>query len=1094
MSKYDYGMELPEVGSSIRWGYDAVEHGSYVLELGCANGLLTRHLKLDKNCEVDVVEIDEQAGTQAKEFANTALLGEVMGNLEQDDWYQALTPKKYDVIVILDVLEHVRNPHKVLEKCRNLLKDTGSICISVPNIGHNSVIINLINNKFEYQELGILDSTHLRFFCQDTLEQLVKDTGYAAVEKSYTRASVGANFIENSYDDVEYQVANALKLRNNAEIFQFTYKLKKREMAEQLDAELQYQELNSTLYYNTGDGYSEEHKIVMRAHQKNNEFIVDFDVRELQNVQSYRWDPVEMSGTVIAIQAMKIESNGKNSTIQVHDVNALDLQDESKELFLTADPNYEITGNIASIQRIQIVATIQLLTEQELVQMNHNLNTNKDKIIDLTQLDIINKENLEKQAVLLEEQTKLIAESQLTSKQLQEELQELKEVSKNMTQELLEKAQYVHTLTSDNQELKIELDSLRNHLFQIQTSYNIMSNSTLWKMTKPLRFLLDFFKEFVQKNRYTNLVYKGVKSVKNEGIRSAKNKVVAKIENKRKIKRDIQNAMNLDGQEKEMQQNTIFEKNIKFSIVVPLYNTPLNYLVEMIESVQAQTYQNWELCMADGSDSEHKEVEHICRQMAKKDERIKYKKLESNNGISENTNACLAMSTGDYIGLFDHDDLLHPSALYYYMVEICKHSADFIYCDELTFEETMDKITVVHYKPDFAIDNLRANNYICHFTVFGRSLLEQVGGFRKEFDGSQDHDMVLRLTEKARSIRHVPKILYYWRGHPNSVAMNIDSKTYAIDAGKRAVKEHLMRCGYQAEVTSTKAHPAMYKITYEIIDNPLISILIPNKDGVELLKQCINSILSKTTYRNYEIVIVENNSTTNEIFTYYKELEQHDNIRVVTYETGGVFNYSNINNFGEKYCNGEYILLLNNDIEIITPEWIEEMLMYCQRSDVGAVGSKLYYPNDTIQHGGVILGVLTLAGHSHKHIDRDSPGYMGRLAYAQNMTACTAACLMVKKEIYDEIHGFDPEFAVAFNDIDLCMRIRQKGYLICWTPFAEMYHHESITRGEEDTPEKQERFLGEVRRFQTRWKKELEQGDPYYNVNFSLDYEDFRFK
>lgn len=595
-------------------------------------------------------------------------------------------------------------------------------------------------------------------------------------------------------------------------------------------------------------------------------------------------------------------------------------------------------------------------------------------------------------------------------------------------------------------------------------------------------------------NQILRTIYRFLLSIKNNGVCATMQKLSKWLEFKRKKCKSKNLFQRLSTAEREEQKATKFPEDIIFSIVVPLYNTPKRFLTEMIESVQAQTYENWELCLADGSTDEFQLVETICKQYVTKDARIKYKKLSENLGISGNTNACLEMATGDYLALFDHDDLLHESALYYYMKEICDKGADFLYCDELTFVKRRKKITIIHYKPDFAIDNLRANNYICHFTVFSRKLYKIVGGFRSEFDGSQDHDMILRLTEKAKCIVHIPKILYFWRGHANSVAANIESKTYAIDAGKRAVKEHLERCGYKATVESVEAHPAMYKINYEIIGNPLISLLIPNKDGIELLRQCVESILEKSTYENYEIVIVENNSTEEETFQYYEKLSKYNNVKIVTFKTDGTFNYSKINNYGAQYCAGEHIILLNNDIEVITPDWIQEMLMYSQREEVGAVGAKLYYPNDTIQHGGITLGVLKLAGHNHRHVERKNPGYMGRLAYAQNMTASTAACLMIRKSVYEEIGGFDETFAVAFNDIDLCMRIRAKEYLVCWTPFAELYHHESMTRGEDKAPEKRARFVGEVERFQKRWKKELEAGDPYYNVNLSLDREDFSFK
>ncbi len=538
--------------------------------------------------------------------------------------------------------------------------------------------------------------------------------------------------------------------------------------------------------------------------------------------------------------------------------------------------------------------------------------------------------------------------------------------------------------------------------------------------------------------------------------------------------------------------NTKFDRDIKFSIIVPLYNTPLNFLVEMIDSVKNQTYTNWELCLADGSDENHSKVQEICTNYMNEDSRIKYKKLEKNLGISENTNACLDMSEGEYIGLFDHDDLLHPSALYYNMVEICKNDTDFIYSDELTFSNSLSQIVEIHAKPDFAPDNLRGNNYITHFSVFKRTLLNEVGYFRKEFDGSQDHDMILRLTEKAKKITHIPKVLYYWRSHDNSVAKDINAKSYAVDAGINAVQDHLHRCGYDGTVESVTHYKTFYRTIYKIKGEPLVSILIPNKDNLKLLKKCVSSILELSTYKNIEIVIVENNSTNDETFKYYEEISKNPKITVAMYESDGVFNFSKINNFGIQYCRGEYVILLNNDIEVITENWIEEMLMLNQRDDVAIVGAKLIYPNNIIQHAGVIVGLGKIAGHGHKAFPRNYHGFMGRLLYVQNYSAVTGACLMVKKDIYLKLGGLDEEnFAVAFNDIDFCLRVRELGYLICYTPFAELYHYESISRGYEDTPEKKARFNRESQSFSTRWEEILKNGDPYYNPNLTLDNEKF---
>ncbi len=565
----------------------------------------------------------------------------------------------------------------------------------------------------------------------------------------------------------------------------------------------------------------------------------------------------------------------------------------------------------------------------------------------------------------------------------------------------------------------------------------------------------------------------------------------------RKIKRTVTGSVKkrlsfkISTKRRNFEQTAVFEKDIKFSILVPLYNTPKKYLVQMIKSVQSQTYGNWQLCLADGSDNKHTYVGEYVNSLG--DSRISYKKLEKNLGISENTNACIALAKGDYIALFDHDDLLHPSALFEMMKAICEKGADFIYTDEVTFEGRNPlNVKVYNYKPDYSPDTLRSYNYICHFTAFSKQLLDTVGGFNSEYDGSQDYDLILRLTEKANNIVHIPQILYFWRSHKQSVASDVSAKPYVVESAKKAIKSHIDRLELEGEVKDG-IWPTTYKIDYKIIGEPLVSIIIPNKDHIDDLEKCLSSVYDKSTYKNIEVLVVENNSTEKETFDYYEKAKnKYSNLEIIVWDKG--FNYSAINNFAERQAKGEYILLLNNDIEVITPDWLEQMLMFAQRQDVGAVGVKLYYSDDTIQHAGVIVGLGGVAGHSHKMFNRNDPGYMARAVIAQNLSACTAACLLIRRDVYTQVGGLDEGYAVAFNDVDFCMKIRKAGYLIVFTPFAEFYHYESKSRGDEDTPEKRMRFNSEVFRFQDRWGAELKAGDPYYNPNLTLDSENFALK
>ena len=624
---------------------------------------------------------------------------------------------------------------------------------------------------------------------------------------------------------------------------------------------------------------------------------------------------------------------------------------------------------------------------------------------------------------------------------------------------------------------------LEDQVDDLQFKLDRIKNNPLWKASAPARKCMHFI--IRQKDR-----------LKNCGSLSG---VVQKMRYKaweKKAMTHYGTASFPTKEERDRQEQTVFERMPKISILVPLWNTPQDFLQEMIGSVQKQTYGNWELCLADGSDDDHAYVGEYCRRLAETDGRIVYQKLQRNEGISGNTNQCYKLATGEFIGLFDHDDILHPCALYEYVKVINEQDADFVYCDEATFKSPdIDKMITMHFKPDYAIDNLRANNYICHFSVFARNLLEGTELFRTQFDGSQDHDMILRLTDNARKVVHVPKLLYYWRAHAGSVAGNIEAKPYVVEAARGAVADHLRRHGFSHfTITSTRAFETIFKISYEIIGEPKISIIIPNKDHTEDLRRCIKSIVEKSTWENYEIIVVENNSETKEIFSYYEELKNNPQIKVVTYD--GEFNYSRINNLGVSQATGDYVLLLNNDTQVITVNWMEELLMYAQRQDVGAVGGKLYYGDKTIQHAGVVigLGAHRTAGHVHYRQKRENLGYMGRLCYAQNMTAVTGACLMVKKALYEEAGGLDESFAVSLNDVDFCLKLRSMGYLNVFTPFAELYHFESISRGLDDKGASAERYNDESARFRKKWEKELAAGDPYFNPNFSLDKPDFSLR
>ena len=537
--------------------------------------------------------------------------------------------------------------------------------------------------------------------------------------------------------------------------------------------------------------------------------------------------------------------------------------------------------------------------------------------------------------------------------------------------------------------------------------------------------------------------------------------------------------------ELEMQRVATFLYEPLISIIVPTYNTPLPYLKAMLDSVCAQTYEKWELCIADASGQQQTAVRQLLQAYQQQDKRIKIVFLNENKGIVGNSNAALELSSGDYIALLDHDDTLEKYALYEIVKKINENRAfEFIYSDEDKIDAKGSHHFEPFFKPDWSPDRMRSYNYVCHLSVFKRSLLDKVGLFREGFEGSQDYDLFLRLTEQAAAVGHVAKVLYNWRVHENSTAAALENKMYCVEAAKKALKEHLRRCNLNGRVEDGY-QVGLYRIRYQRDHSDKVSILIPNCNECKTLKVCINSILAKTTYDNYEILIIENNSTDQDLFAYYHELEQQDNIKILYWKKQGKFNYSALNNWGASFAKGRYLLFLNNDTEILTADWLEKMLEFGQREDVGCVGAALYYPDDTVQHAGVILGLGGVAGHSMARASRKDVGYFFGTKIVQNVGAVTAACMMLRREYFTDAGGFDEKLAVAFNDIDLCLRVLQLGKRHVYVPDVELYHYESKSRGGEDSPEKKARFAKEISLMKQRWGDPI--FDPYYNINLTLD-------
>lgn len=524
------------------------------------------------------------------------------------------------------------------------------------------------------------------------------------------------------------------------------------------------------------------------------------------------------------------------------------------------------------------------------------------------------------------------------------------------------------------------------------------------------------------------------------------------------------------------------------SIIMPVYNPPLDLLCEAIDSVKGQLYPNWQLCLADDA-STNPEVLDYLKSLSAEDGRIEVVFRPENGHISRASNSALEIAKGQYIALMDNDDLLPEHSLYWIARTIIENpKAGLIYSDE-------DKIDIQgqrsspYFKSDWNEYLFRSQNMICHLGVYRRDLVNEVGQFRVDFEGAQDYDLALRCIEKLNrdEIIHIPRVLYHWRMHSGSTAMAGNEKPYAALAGVKALDEHLQRKG---DIGTTELLPmGMYRVHYKLPQVlPMVSLIIPTRNAHALVKQCIDSIKSLTTYPNYEIILIDNGSDDPTSLAYFAEIDKDQNIRVM--RDDGPFNYSALNNGAARQARGELIGLINNDIEVITPEWLDEMVSIALQPNVGAVGARLWYPDDRLQHGGVIVGIGGVAGHSHKYLPKGDYGYFCRATLIQEFSAVTAACLIIKKSIFDEVKGLDEEhLKIAFNDVDFCLRVQEAGYINVWTPFAEMYHHESATRGQEDTPEKQQRFSKEINYIQTRWPDT--QNDYTYNPNLTLSHEDF---
>ena len=1003
-------------------------HPSTVLDVGCAMGYLVVALR-DRGVEAYGIDVSEYAISKVREDIKPYC--RVCSAL---DPFPKEFPQKYDLVTTIEVAEH-------------LYEEDGRLFIkNICNYTDDIIFSSTPDDITEKTHFNVQQPEYwAKIFAENGFfRELTYDASYISPQASrFVKSNVNQDRLVEDYE-------RAIRIQKS----KYTKNLKE-------SNDLAKHVFSSKIYYNTGKGFNESEGISFEV--KNGR--VNQDIHLPMKVKSIRFDPIE--GEFCVVKNIEIVTN--NGVISPVSINGFKI--DEFYVFESTDPQYVIDFEGKVTQWVELRAYIKIIKDidmQLLLSKFHKIRTLKEKIGEL-------------QEVL--KQKKILQEVLRKEAELQSEIENYRNKYGDSINEIIE-------LRKEAENYKIQYNTelnkrtkLSNQLGIIERMYQTISNSTCWRITKPIRMFLDFVKKLINYNNIGKLFYKGLDMIKKKGFKYTFQKIENKINKYKKLNITVYKFLrSIDKKKEAFQRQYSFKNPIKISIIVPTYQTKKEYLKDLVSSVRNQTYANWELCIADGH-SDLKTVREL-KKLCKNDSKIKVKFLTKNKGISGNTIEAYSISSGDYIVLLDHDDILSKDALF----EVVKcvneiPNVDFIYSDRAVFSDKTKKIIAFHYFPGYSPEYLKSCNDTSHLTAFSRKILDKVGFEREKYDGSQDYDLELRVTEKTQRIANIQKVLYFCRACEGSVALNPESKYYAYEAGRKAISEHIANIGYPGQVEFLE-DTFSYRIRYDILKRNKISIIIPNNDHANILKRCIDSILQKTNYENYEIVIIENNSTCSKTFDYYDSLKNNNKISILYYPEKE-FNFSAINNWAVKRVKGDIILLLNNDVEVITKDWLTEMLMYTQMNDVGAVGAVLLYPNNTFQHTGLFIG---LGGHIASAYDHgksvNEKGYMRRLVIPQNYCAVTAACLMVKKEDYIKVGGLDDrDFRIGLNDIDFCLKLREIGKRNVVTPYAKLYHYESVSRGTDGEGKNKERFLKECNVFRKKWKKYFEYGDPYLNRN-----------
>ncbi len=1004
--KYDFKLDTQETNSSHTKLLHRVADGNRVLELGCATGYLSEQLVRQKNCTVVGVDCDQDALKKAAQFCSEVYLAD----LDHENWHEPLLEHSFDVVLCADVVEHLKNPQRMLSTVKALLKPDGCLLLSVPNFAHGSIRLELLQGHFDYEQMGLMDETHLHFYTREGLLNLLMASGFAAYDIDYTLHDLADEAITEHLAALGLTPSEqTLELFHQPSAAAYQFIIEARPAHDDVTAH-RIPPLTPKPLASSNLTYGQKQARIEHLEQ----LITDLNSKlEQQQIHAANLRK-ELDATYETLEHLKIENRDAaihNSNRQQH-IETLTQNVRDMELALT---------------KTQSQADLLHAEKQNL----------------LLRLDIVQTEKNESLRIIAELSAKLDNLSAALDQS---------HIEKTLLQTRIEQSEL------QKQALQQVLDRIHNKpLMRFYGSFKRLVRGSkpdplpATSATVPKTPEINDYREWL--NRYGNL-----------------------------------SPADLDLIEQDLRNSGDWPE---IAVIMPVYNTEIRWLKQAVDSVIEQVYPYWHLHIVDDA-STHADVRVFLNQLPTQDNRIKVIFRERNGHISEASNTALEQVQSDFMALLDHDDQLALEALYCIAKAIKQYpEAALWYSDEDKISETGER-SAPYFKPDWNPDLLLAHNYICHLGCYRTDRVRALGGFRKDFDGAQDYDLTLRYVEglESKQIIHIPRVLYHWRTIANSTATGIEAKPYAAEAALKAMKSAMERTGQAAKVEFHECLPGALRVRFDLPEPaPKVSIIIPTRNGYQLLSRCLDSLRALTDYPDYELIIIDNGSDEPLALWYLQQLTSEPSVTIIRDDSP--FNYAALNNRAAKQAKGEILALLNNDLEIVESDWLKEMVALAVRPGTGAVGAELWYPDDSLQHGGVITGLGGVAGHSHKHFPKSHPGYCGRLLLTQNLSAVTAACMVLRKQVFDEVGGFDDKnLTVAFNDVDLCLRIQEAGYRNIWTPYARMYHHESATRGSDDSGEKVVRFQGEIAYMKQRWGESL-LNDPAYNPNLTLDREDF---